>query len=89
MYNWHELTRLSKADLEKVGLAERNLACAAGLPGAQRLDATLCLQQVAKLMAFVGNATSSCAFIPTHRWQAANVIEKLPDGGSHRRKIGN
>ena len=49
MRDWHELAQLSESDLAKVDIAEMNLSCAAGLPGAERMDAPLCLERIAEL----------------------------------------
>lgn len=43
MLPWHQLVRLSDAELSGHELAAINLACAAGLPGAEDLDVRLCL----------------------------------------------
>jgi hypothetical protein len=40
---WNELVHLSDAELATHDLALVNLACAAGLPGAERIDAASCL----------------------------------------------
>src|SRR5262249_33873818 len=41
---WQELVRLPNEDLRGHDIAAVNLACAAGLPGAENLDALGCLQ---------------------------------------------
>jgi hypothetical protein len=38
VYDWRELCRLSDADLAKVDVAEMNLACSVGLPGAEVIN---------------------------------------------------
>jgi hypothetical protein len=44
VYDWHELCRLSNADLATVDVAEMNLACAVGLPGAEAIDFDGCVR---------------------------------------------
>ncbi len=43
MLLWNELVHLSDAELAATDIARVNLACAAGLPGAERLDIAFCL----------------------------------------------
>jgi hypothetical protein len=38
MLHWHSLVRLSDAELARIDIAALNLACAHGLPGADRID---------------------------------------------------
>jgi hypothetical protein len=42
MAAWKELTSLSDAELSGFDIAEVNLACAEGLPGAEKIDVALC-----------------------------------------------
>ena len=38
MLNWHQTVRLPEADMNRLDVATLNLACASGLPGADRID---------------------------------------------------
>lgn len=44
MFDWQTLVRLPDADLARLDIAEMNLACAEGLPGADRGDFEFCLR---------------------------------------------
>ncbi len=44
MFDWCHLVRLSDQELARVDIALTNLACAAGLPGSERIDIGLCLR---------------------------------------------
>lgn len=44
MLDWRHLRELSEAELAKYDIAAVNLACAAGLPGAERIDNSHCLR---------------------------------------------
>lgn len=44
MVAWKALAQLSDADLARYDIAEVNLACAEGLPGAERIDVAKCLK---------------------------------------------
>ncbi len=44
MLDWQELVRLPDAELARLDVAAVNLACAAGLPGADRIDWERCLR---------------------------------------------
>jgi hypothetical protein len=46
MVAWKNLARLSDAELARRDIAEVNLACAAGLPGAESLDSGDCLRKL-------------------------------------------
>ncbi len=46
MLRWEELVRLSDESLGALDVAEVNLACAADLPGAEKIDVALCLHQL-------------------------------------------
>jgi Transglutaminase-like superfamily len=61
MLAWSELIRLSNTELAAQDLAAVNLACAAGLPGAEDLDVEGCLKMLAAWTAQVGRETARCA----------------------------
>src|SRR5262245_61114947 len=42
--HWRELLLLSSEELAGLDIAVMNLACAVGLPGSERIDATRCLK---------------------------------------------
>lgn len=44
MFDWQHLVRLSNRELARIDIAVMNLACAAGLPGWNRIDLDLCLR---------------------------------------------
>ncbi|MBL8797887.1 MAG: hypothetical protein JNM56_28575, partial [Planctomycetia bacterium] len=43
MLDWRSLISLSDAELARLDIAAVNLACAQGLPGAERIDVNRCL----------------------------------------------
>ena len=51
------LLRVDQAELQPVDLAQLNLACAVGLPGAQGLDIEACLRQLDDWAALIGQGT--------------------------------
>jgi hypothetical protein len=44
MLHWKQLTMLPDAELARVDIARVNLACAAGLPGAELIDHARCFR---------------------------------------------
>lgn len=48
MLAWRQLTDLPEAELARCDVAAVNLACAEGLPGAERLDVPACLHTLGK-----------------------------------------
>lgn len=44
MLDWQQLVHLSDRELARIDIALTNLACAAGLPGSDRIDVGLCLR---------------------------------------------
>jgi hypothetical protein len=38
MLNWHQVVRLPESEMNRLDVAVLNLACASGLPGADRID---------------------------------------------------
>lgn len=55
--NWSELLDLPDAELGRIDLARKNLACAAGLPGAEGMDPDHCLRQIDAMTRLVGETT--------------------------------
>jgi hypothetical protein len=46
MLDWYDLVHLPGEELGRLDIAEVNLACAAGLPGTEWMDARLCLDRI-------------------------------------------
>ncbi len=65
MLGWQQLVRLSDPELARCDLAAVNLACAAGLPGAQQIDVPGCLRQLDSWAGSVGEFTERR--LPTFR----------------------
>jgi hypothetical protein len=61
MVSWASLVGLTDAELAGHDIAAVNLACAAGLPGAEGLDAAPCLAQLDAWAEHVGRETARCA----------------------------
>ncbi len=57
MLTWEEFARLPEDELARQDLAEVNLACAVGLPDADRIDRQLCLRQLDYGARVIGEAT--------------------------------
>jgi hypothetical protein len=73
MLHWRALLDKSDAELAAIDLAEANLACLAGLPGAERVDFTRCLKAIDEWTAVV------------KRWTDAAYTEFfLPNPGEFR-----
>jgi hypothetical protein len=61
MISWPDLLGRTDAELAGEDLAAVNLACAAGLPGAEGLDGTACLALLDAWAEYVGRETARCA----------------------------
>jgi hypothetical protein len=61
MHPWDQLIHLSDSALAAFDIAAVNLACAAGLPGAEGLDAAGCLATLDAWAGHVGRETAQCA----------------------------
>jgi hypothetical protein len=59
MLAWQSLVHVPEDHLARLDLAEVNLSCAVGLPGADRIDATLCLRTLDEWAARCGRFTVS------------------------------
>jgi hypothetical protein len=57
---WQELALLSNESLSRRDVAVSNLACAVGLPGADRFDSYACVCRLDEFAAFVKPYTDSC-----------------------------
>ncbi len=57
MLTWYALANKTANDLAEVDLAEMNLACAYGLPGAAEMNPSLCLDKIHTLTDFVRTET--------------------------------
>jgi hypothetical protein len=56
--DWQDLVRLPDAELARLDIAAVNLACAAGLPGADRIDWGFCLRTLDEWAARCGRFTA-------------------------------
>lgn len=63
MAKWQKHTHLSDEELSRCDTAEVNLACAAGLPGAEKLDAYFCLRTLDDLTEQVRKETQRLAYL--------------------------
>src|SRR5262249_40585882 len=61
MLSWESLVCLTDADLAAHDVAAIDLACAAGLPGAEGLDVEQCLAMLDAWAQHVGQETARCA----------------------------
>jgi Transglutaminase-like superfamily len=67
--DWQELAQRSDAELAEFDIAEVNLACAQGLPGAQDLDADGCRQTINTINAWTEQARRHVEALAPHFWQ--------------------
>jgi hypothetical protein len=59
---WEQLLGLADAELRGLDIAETNLACAAGLPGAEALDVRVCLETLERWATLVRRETAALAW---------------------------
>lgn len=74
MLDWKELARRPESDLAAVDVAEVNLACAAGLPGSDKIDHDLCRRKLALWTRYSGRFIEGV--MPYFR---AGKYEEYPD----------
>ncbi len=78
MLTWEQFARLPEDELARQDIAEVNLACAAGLPGAEGMDPPLCLRTIDGMGAVIDQYTNPCRFHQNPgRWENSFGIFRI------------